>query len=101
MLRGIFGTHVAHLLRRLRRLANHYGADPTFVFTSATIGNPKELAEHILEEKAALVDDNGARRPKVEAAYLAFLAALEQQLSPQRLDGFRRDGTDHANRVVL
>ncbi|RZV43004.1 MAG: DEAD/DEAH box helicase, partial [Acidimicrobiia bacterium] len=44
MLRGIFGSHVSHVLRRLRRLAAHYGADPTFVFTSATIGNPGDLA---------------------------------------------------------
>ena len=44
VLRGIFGTHVAHLLRRLRRLCAHYGADPTFVFSSATIGEPGRLA---------------------------------------------------------
>lgn len=43
-LRGMFGTHTAHILRRLRRLAAHYGAEPTFVFASATIGNPGELA---------------------------------------------------------
>ena len=42
--RGIFGSHVAHLLRRLRRLANHYGADPPFVCCSATIGQPERLA---------------------------------------------------------
>ncbi len=44
-LRGIFGSHVAHILRRLRRIAAHYRAEPTFVFSSATIGNPGELAE--------------------------------------------------------
>ncbi len=43
-LRGIFGSHVAHILRRLRRIADHYGSQPTFVFASATIGNPAELA---------------------------------------------------------
>ena len=43
-LRGIFGTHVALVLRRLRRLAAHYGAQPTFVFSTATIGNPGDLA---------------------------------------------------------
>src|SRR5215207_488121 len=42
--RGIFGSHLAHVLRRLRRLANRYGADPTFVFCSATIGEPGRLA---------------------------------------------------------
>jgi ATP-dependent helicase YprA (DUF1998 family) len=45
-LRGIFGTHVAMILRRLRRIAAHYGADPTFVLGSATIGNPGELGRH-------------------------------------------------------
>ena len=45
MFRGIFGTHVAMVIRRLRRIAQHYGSDPTFVFTSATIGNPGELTE--------------------------------------------------------
>src|SRR3954469_22752281 len=44
VLRGIFGSHVAHLLRRLRRLCATYGADPTFVFWSATIGRPEVLA---------------------------------------------------------
>ncbi|HSL59168.1 MAG TPA: DEAD/DEAH box helicase, partial [Acidimicrobiales bacterium] len=44
VLRGVFGTHVAHLLRRLRRLCERYGADPTFVFSSATIGEPGLLA---------------------------------------------------------
>ncbi len=47
VLRGIFGTHVAHLLRRLRRVANHYGADPKFIFTSATIGEPAALAREL------------------------------------------------------
>jgi len=44
VLRGIFGSHVAHVLRRLRRIAAHYGAEPTLIFASATIGNPGELA---------------------------------------------------------
>ncbi|MDH3730992.1 MAG: DEAD/DEAH box helicase [Acidimicrobiia bacterium] len=44
IMRGVFGSHVAHVLRRLRRLCAHYGSDPTFFFTSATIGNPGELA---------------------------------------------------------
>ena len=43
-LRGIFGSHTAHVLRRLRRVCEHYGASPTFCFASATIGNPAELA---------------------------------------------------------
>ena len=47
VLRGIFGSHVAHVLRRLRRIAAHYGAEPTMVFTSATIGNPGQLARRL------------------------------------------------------
>ncbi len=47
VLRGIFGSHVAHVLRRLRRIAAHYRTEPTLVFTSATIGNPGELAERL------------------------------------------------------
>jgi len=46
--RGVFGSHIAMVLRRLRRLIAHYGGDPTFVLASATIGNPAELAERLV-----------------------------------------------------
>ena len=46
--RGVFGSHVAHVLRRLRRLVAHYGGDPAFVLASATVGNPVELAERLV-----------------------------------------------------
>lgn len=46
--KGIFGTHVALILRRLRRIAQHYGSEPTFVLTSATIGNPEQLGSALL-----------------------------------------------------
>jgi DEAD/DEAH box helicase domain-containing protein len=56
--RGIFGSHVAHLLRRLRRLAHNYGADPTFVCCSATIGQPERLASALCGVPVeAVVDD--------------------------------------------
>ncbi len=58
--RGVFGSHVANVIRRLRRLCRHYGSDPQFVFCSATIANPQELAERLLGEEVALIDDNGA-----------------------------------------
>jgi DEAD/DEAH box helicase domain-containing protein len=58
--RGLFGSHVANVIRRLRRITNHYGADPVFICASATIANPRDLAERILEAPVDLVDDNGA-----------------------------------------
>ena len=47
--RGLFGSHVANVIRRLRRICRHYGADPIFICASATIANPGELAERLLE----------------------------------------------------
>ncbi|HEX4490780.1 MAG TPA: DEAD/DEAH box helicase [Acidimicrobiia bacterium] len=61
-LRGIFGSHVAHLLRRLQRVCAHYDSRPTFCFASATIGNPAELASALCGRPVALVDDDGAPR---------------------------------------
>ncbi len=58
VLRGVFGSHTAHVLRRLRRLAAHYGADPTFVFTSATIGNPGDLARELAGIPVEVVDED-------------------------------------------
>ena len=59
-LRGMFGSHTAQIVRRLRRLAAHYGARPTFVLTSATIGNPAELAARLTGLEVSLVEGNGA-----------------------------------------
>ena len=58
--RGVFGSHMTNLIRRLKRVAAFYGARPRFVCCSATIGNPRELAERIVEEPVVLLDDNGA-----------------------------------------
>jgi DEAD/DEAH box helicase domain-containing protein len=58
--RGVFGSHVANVLRRLRRIAAHYGAAPRFLLTSATIANPAELAERLVEAPVALVDQDGS-----------------------------------------
>lgn len=61
-MRGMFGSNVAHVLRRLRRLCDHYGSDPTFVFTSATIGDPAALASELSGlEVDAIVDDGSPR----------------------------------------
>ena len=58
--RGVFGSHVGNVLRRLRRLARAYGAEPRFVLTSATIANPRELAERLTGLDFTLVDTDGA-----------------------------------------
>jgi DEAD/DEAH box helicase domain-containing protein len=58
--RGVFGSHVANVLRRLRRLARAYGAEPRFVLTSATIANPVQLAEGLTGLDMLLVDRDGA-----------------------------------------
>lgn len=60
--RGVFGSHLANVVRRLKRIARFYGSNPRFICCSATIANPKELAEKIVEEPFELVDDNGAPR---------------------------------------
>ncbi len=62
--RGVFGSHVANVLRRLRRLALAYGTEPRFVLASATIANPVELAEKLVGDEVALVARDGA--PKAE-----------------------------------
>jgi DEAD/DEAH box helicase domain-containing protein len=58
--RGVFGSHLANLIRRLRRLCRHYGAAPQFIMASATIGNPRELAERIVGESVEDVTESGA-----------------------------------------
>jgi DEAD/DEAH box helicase domain-containing protein len=60
VLRGVFGSHVAAVLRRLRRVAMLHGGDPRFVLTSATIANPQELAESLTGLPFTLVDSDGA-----------------------------------------
>jgi DEAD/DEAH box helicase domain-containing protein len=60
--RGLFGSHVANVIRRLRRVCRHYGADPVFICASATIANPRDLAEQLLEAPVELIDENGAPR---------------------------------------
>ena len=58
--RGVFGSHVANVLRRLQRIAAFYGSQPRFVLTSATIANPQELAERLIEQPVTVIDRNGA-----------------------------------------
>ena len=60
--RGVFGSHIANVLRRLRRLCRHYGSDPRFLCTSATIANPAQLAAQLVERPVRLVERSGAPR---------------------------------------
>ncbi|MBN1826092.1 MAG: DEAD/DEAH box helicase [Candidatus Eisenbacteria bacterium] len=60
--RGIFGSNVGNVIRRLRRIARHYGADPRFLCCSATIANPAELAERLIGAPVTVVDRDGSPR---------------------------------------
>ncbi|MCP4420431.1 MAG: DEAD/DEAH box helicase, partial [Chloroflexi bacterium] len=66
----VFGSHIANLLVRLKRLCEFYGSKPQFICSSATIDNPKELAEKILTEDVQVVDNNGA--PSGEKHFLFY-----------------------------
>jgi DEAD/DEAH box helicase domain-containing protein len=61
-LRGVYGSHVTNILRRLRRLCEFYGSRPQFIGSSATIGNPQQLAERLTEREIELVGESGAPR---------------------------------------
>jgi len=68
--RGVFGSHLANVLRRLKRICAFYGANPKFICCSATINNPKEMAERIVEKPMRLIDNNGA--PQGERHFLFY-----------------------------
>jgi len=62
--RGIFGSHMAWVLRRLKRICRYYNAKPQFVLSSATVANPAELARDLLGEDATVINESGAPRAK-------------------------------------
>ena len=67
---GVFGSHFTNVIRRLKRVAQFYDASPQFILTSATIANPKILAERIIEEKFELIDhDYSKQNEKMFAFY--------------------------------
>lgn len=68
--RGVFGSHLANVLRRLKRICRFYKANPQFICCSATIANPLELTEKLIGEKFTLIDDNGA--PQGEKAFIFY-----------------------------
>src|SRR5687768_11117050 len=60
--RGVFGSHLTNVLRRLRRICGHYGSHPVFICSSATIANPRDLAAALVEQPFELVSESGAPR---------------------------------------
>jgi DEAD/DEAH box helicase domain-containing protein len=64
--RGVFGSNVANLMRRLKRLCRFYGSEPQFILTSATIANPKELAEKLIEAPVELISPDLDGSPRAE-----------------------------------
>ena len=67
--RGVFGSHVANVMRRLKRICKFYGSDPQFICASATIANPEELATRITGKQVKLIENNGAPAGKKEFVF--------------------------------
>lgn len=70
--RGVFGSHVANVVRRLRRLCHFYGSSPLFICCSATIANPREHAERIVERPFLLIDEEQNGAPNGEKQFLLY-----------------------------
>jgi DEAD/DEAH box helicase domain-containing protein len=68
--RGVLGSHLTNVLRRLRRIAKFYGSDPQFICSSATIANPGELASRLIESDVQVLDENGA--PAAEKIFVFY-----------------------------
>ncbi len=68
--RGVFGSHVAWLIRRLKRILSHYNNKARFILSSATIGNPKEFAESLINENAVTITNTGAPQSKKNFVFL-------------------------------
>ncbi|HLO02866.1 MAG TPA: DEAD/DEAH box helicase, partial [Symbiobacteriaceae bacterium] len=89
--RGVFGSHLANLMRRLRRICDFYGSKPAFLCSSATIANPQELAENLIGEAVHLVGESGA--PRGEKHFLIY--------NPPQVgkDGIRESAVKASTRV--
>lgn len=92
--RGVFGSHLANIVRRLHRICRHYGSSPTFICTSATIANPRDLAERLTERRFELIDDTGAPRGE------KFFLFVNPPVVNQQL-GIRRSYLAETRRVAL
>ncbi len=91
--RGIFGSHLANVLRRLRRIARFYGSEPQFILSTATIANPGEFGERMIEAPVTLVDDNGA--PRGEKYFIFYAPPIVN-----RALGIRRSYVNESRRVA-
>jgi DEAD/DEAH box helicase domain-containing protein len=91
--RGVFGSHVANVLRRLKRICAFYGSHPQFICCSATIANPQELVERLVEEPFTLIDDDGAPRAKKH-----FILYNPPLVNPEL--GLRRSPVLEAKRIA-
>ena len=91
--RGVFGSHLGNVLRRLRRIAKFYGSDPQFICCSATIANPGELASQLIEKKVEVVEENGA--PAGEKLFVFYNPPMVN-----RNLGIRRSYINEATRVA-
>ncbi|MDY6822541.1 MAG: DEAD/DEAH box helicase [Thermodesulfobacteriota bacterium] len=72
--RGVMGSHMAHVFRRFRRICHHYGSDPVFVASSATIGNPGELCHQLTGVPVSTIDASGAPRGKRHIVFMNPMA---------------------------
>ena len=91
--RGVFGSHLANVLRRLRRIANFYGSSPQFICCSATIANPGEFATRLLEKEVQVLDANGA--PTGEKTFVFYNPPVVN-----RALGIRRSYINETSRVA-
>src|SRR5260221_585044 len=91
--RGVFGSHLCNVLRRLQRIARFYGSDPQFICCSATIANPGELAERLTEEKVEVLNANGA--PSGEKTFVFYNPPVVN-----RALGIRRSYINESSRVA-
>ncbi len=91
--RGVFGSHLCNVLRRLLRICRHYGSNPVFFCSSATIANPKELAERLTGQPFELVDRSGAPRGE------KFFVFVNPPVVNQQL-GIRRSYLSEARRIA-
>jgi DEAD/DEAH box helicase domain-containing protein len=91
--RGVFGSHLCNVLRRLRRIARFYGRDPQFICSSATIANPGELASRLLEADVEVLNANGA--PAAEKTFVFYNPPVVN-----RALGIRRSYINESARVA-